>query len=155
MAQPIQLHRVQTDATREVRARLEAASVEHANAILAAYKLLQELQDHGVLDLLRGLTGAGGEIASSLAEAANTPETIAAIRNIISMLRILGSIDPEILHGVADMVTKNRAAEIETSGLWRTLRRLGSKESRRAMGAAVYGLQVFGRVLISRQLSRS
>jgi uncharacterized protein YjgD (DUF1641 family) len=155
MAQPIQLHRVQTDATREVRARLEAAQVEHANAILAAYKLLQELQDHGVLDLLRGLTGAGGDIATSLAEAASTPETIAAIRNIISMLRILGSIDPEILHGVADMVTKNRAAETETPSLWRTLRRLGSKESRRAMSAAVYGFQVFGRVLISRQLSRS
>ena len=155
MAQPIQLHRIRPDSESEVRARLRAAPLEHADAILAAYALLQSLQDHGVLDLIRGFTGAGGEAVTKLAEAANTPEAIAAMRNIVSAIRILGSVDPQILHGIADTLTKTGGTEPDAPGLWTIMRRLGSKESLRAIGAAAYGLQVFGRVLISRQLSKS
>lgn len=148
MAQPILQHRVQTDRTSALKARLDAAPIEHADAVLAGYELLQELQDYGALDLLRGLAGSRGEIVTKLSEAANTPEAIAAIRNMASLLRILGSIDPEILRGVADIVTKPAKPQ---RGFWNTLRWLGSKETLRAVGAAAYGLQVFGRVLISRQ----
>jgi uncharacterized protein YjgD (DUF1641 family) len=155
MAQPIQLHRIRRDAESEVRARLAAAPLQHADAILAAYALLQTLQDHGVLDLIRGLTGAGGEAFTKLAEAANTPEAIAAMRNIVSTMRILGSIDPQILHGIAEALARTDGSEIAAPGLWTIVRRLGSKESLRAIGAAAYGLQVFGRVLISRQLSKN
>jgi len=143
MAQPILQLRMNTDQTKALQARLDAAPVEHAETVLAAYELLQELQDHGVLDLLRGLTGSGSEIVTKLSEAASTPESIAAIRNIVSMLRILGRIDPEILHGVADIVTKPARPRRE---LWKAVR---------AVEAAAYGLQVFGRVLISRQRSSS
>jgi uncharacterized protein YjgD (DUF1641 family) len=139
MAQPILQHRVPTDRTSALQARLAAAPVEHADAILAAYKLLQELQDHGVIDLLRGMAGSGGEIVTRLSDAANTPEPAAAIRNIVSMLRILGSIDPDILHDVAEIVTKRAKVR---GGIWKALR---------AVGAAAYGVQIFGRVLISRR----
>ena len=139
MAQPILHHRVQMDQTSAVQARLDAAPVEHADAILAAYELLQELQDQGILDLLRGLAGSGGEIVTKLSAAANTPESIAAMRNIISMLRILGSVDPEILRGVADIVTK---PVMPRRSLWKAVR---------AAEAFAYGLQVFGRVLIARR----
>lgn len=155
MAEPIQLNRIDPHPTREIQARLEAAPVEHAEAILAAYALLQELQDQGVLDFLRGLTGARGEIVTRLSEAANTPEAIAAMRNIISMLRILGSIDPDTLHEIADIVTKSKERERASPGVWKILRRLGSKESRKAIGAMVYGIQVFGRVLIEREFKRT
>ena len=140
MAQPILQHRVQTDQTSALQARLDAAPIEHADAILAAYALLQELQDQGVLDLLRGLAGSRGEIVTKLSEGANTPESIAAMRNIISMLRILGSINPEILHDVAELVAKPAKPRRE---LWRIVR---------AVEAAAHGLRVFGRVLLARQL---
>lgn len=139
MAQPILQHRVQTDQTSALQARLDAAPIEHADAILAVYELLQELQDQGILDLLRGLAGSGGEIVTKLSAAANTPESIAAMRNIISMLRILSSIDPEILHDVADIVTKPAKPHRR---LWKAVR---------AAEAVACGLQVFGRVLITRQ----
>lgn len=139
MAQPILQHRVQTDQTSALQARLDAAPIEHVDAILSAYELLQELQDQGVLDLFRGLAGSRGEIIAKLSEAANTPESIAAMRNIVSMLRILGSIDPEILHGVAEIVTKPAKSR---RSLWKAVR---------AVEAAAYGLRVFGSVLIARQ----
>jgi len=140
MAQPILQHRVKTDQTSALQARLDAAPIEHADAILAAYELLQELQDQGVLDLLRGLAGSVGEIVTKLSEAANTPESITAGRNIVSMLRILGSVDPEILHGVADIATKPAKPRRE---LWKAVR---------AVEAAAHGVRVFARVLMARQL---
>lgn len=155
MAQPIPLKRIPSDPAREVRARLEAASVEHADAIVSVYALLQELQDHGVLDLLRGLTGSGADVVTRLSEAADRPESIAAIRNLISMARILASIDPEMLHALANAVTKAPEPKRETPGWWKILRGLGSKESRRAVGAMVYGVQVFGRVLIEKEFKKS
>lgn len=151
MAQPIELKRVTADPAVEIRARLDAASVKHADAILSAYALLQELEDHGALDLLRGLTAAGGEVVTRLAEAANRPESVTAIRNLISLSRILGSLDPDMLHEIANAMTKPPQPKKKAPGLWRIVRGLGSKESRRALGAMVYGLQVFGRVLIEKE----
>ena len=153
MAEPIPLKLVEADPKHEIRCRLDAAPIEHADAILAAYALLQELQDHGVLDLLRGLTAAGGDVITRLSEGVDTPESIAGLRNIVSLLRILGSIDPVVLHDIADMVTKQETPKSREFSLWKTLRRLGSKETLRGIGAVAYGLQVFGRVLIARQTS--
>lgn len=140
MAQPIPFHRNQP--------------IKQADAVSAAYALLQELHDRGVLDFLRGLTGAGGDIVTRLSAGANTPESIAALRNIVSLLRILGSIDPEILHGVANIVTKPQPPDPDAPRLLSTLKKLTGKDARRALGAAAYGLQVFGKVLISRQLNK-
>ena len=137
----ILVHKAQSDPATALRARLDAAPIEHTDAVLATYALLQELRDHGVLDLLRGLTATSGEIVAKVSEAANTPGSIVALRNI----------DPDILHGVANIVTKPAEPASHSGGFWKTVRRLGSKENRRAVGAAAYGLQVFGRVLITRQ----
>jgi uncharacterized protein YjgD (DUF1641 family) len=128
MAEPIQLNRIQADPARDIKARLGAAHVEHADAILAAYALLQELQDQGVLDFLRGLTGAGRDVITRLSGAANTPEAIAAMRNTISMLRILSSIDPETLHQIADQVTKHRG---RSGGLRASGRSFGASGARK------------------------
>jgi uncharacterized protein YjgD (DUF1641 family) len=153
MAQPIEWKPKPADPRHELQCKLEAAPIDHADAVLAAYALLQELQDHGVLDLLRGLVGAGSDVVTRLSEGADTPEAITAIRNLISTLKILGSIDPGILHDIAEMVTTPKETEPESFGPWKTLRRLGSKETLRGIGAVAYGLQVFGRVLIEQQFS--
>jgi hypothetical protein len=128
MAQPVPLKLVHARPT----------PVGHADAVQAAYALLQELHDAGVLDVLRGLAGAGGDIATRLSQAANTPEAIATLRNMISLMKILGSIDPAILQSIAKILSKPRQP-----GLWTTLRR--------TLGAGAYGLRVFGQVLLSRR----
>jgi uncharacterized protein YjgD (DUF1641 family) len=147
MAQPIPLNLPPTDRSKDLAAKLEGARLKHTAAVLAAYELLQELHDNGVLDLLRGATSAGGDIVTRLSSAADTPESVAVIRNAISMLRILSSIDPELLHGLADAVSKIDARP----DAWSTIRRLFSKETFRAIGAMAYGLHAFGSVLISKQ----
>lgn len=129
MAEPIPLRRVPPP----------PAPPPREDALRAAGALLQDLHDRGAIDLLRGLVGAGGDIATRLSEGANTPEAIAAMRNVVSLARILGSIDPETLHRLADLVAK-------------APRYIGIAKRVAALGAAAYGLHVFSRVLRSRRL---
>ena len=62
MAKPIPLERPARDPREELQARLDRAPIEHAEALLAGYEVLQGLYDEGVLELLRGLLGSGGKV---------------------------------------------------------------------------------------------
>ncbi|HLJ18446.1 MAG TPA: hypothetical protein VKV15_28405 [Bryobacteraceae bacterium] len=152
MAAPISLKVKLAEPKEEVRARLAEAPITHARAILSAYELLQEAEDHGVLDLLRGSLGAGGDIVTRLAEAADTPESIRIVRNLVSLGRILASFDPNILHALADELTSQKSWQtppLKSPGLFRALLRLGSKDSRRVLIASIAFIEAFGRALAS------
>jgi len=58
MAQPIPLSLPARDPRAELRSRLENAPVEHAEALLDSYELLQQLHEHGVFQLVSGVLGA-------------------------------------------------------------------------------------------------
>ena len=62
MAKPIPLELPTRDPREELRSRLERAPVEHAEALLAGYDVLQGLHDCGVLELLQGVLGSGGRV---------------------------------------------------------------------------------------------
>src|ERR1700680_2676358 len=62
MAQPIPLEIPPRNPRAELRARLEQAPEEHAEAVLAAYVVLQELHNRGVLEVMRGALAASDEI---------------------------------------------------------------------------------------------
>jgi len=151
MAQPIPLEIPPRNARAELRSRLEQAPEEHAEAILAAYEVLQQLHERGVLEIMRGGLAASDEIMEKAVDAAKTPEGIRAIRNLLFFGRILGSIEPEWFQGVFQaipdgiaQVTADRGKPVSLFGL---LRRLSSKDSLRGLFAAVDFLQAFGRHL--------
>jgi hypothetical protein len=54
MAQPVPLEIPARKPRAELRSRLEQAPEEHAEAVLAAYEVLQELHDRGLLEIMRG-----------------------------------------------------------------------------------------------------
>lgn len=158
MAQPIPLGVAPRNPREELRARLERAPEKHAEAILAAYELLQEMHDQGVLDIVRGALGAREEILETLTENANTPEAIRAIRNLLFWRRILGSIEPEWFRGIFQAIpegialaTAEREKPVSFLGL---LRRFTDKDSLRGLAAAVDFLQAFGRHLHSAENPR-
>jgi hypothetical protein len=78
------------DPRQERRARVEAAPAEHAEAVLAAYDVLQALHDRGILDQLRGALGAGDKIVGRAVEAARAPESrgIGAVSRLLEALRM-------------------------------------------------------------------
>ena len=53
MARPIPLEVPPRDSRAELRSRLDQAPEEHAEAILAAYEVLQELHNRGALFTIR------------------------------------------------------------------------------------------------------
>ena len=151
MAKPIAVIPSTLESRSEIAARLEEARVSHAKEILASYELLQQLQDSRVIDLLRGALSAGDTLVTKLAVASNTPESINAVRNLVSLARILGSIDPEVLHALADELTSQSSQE-RVSGppsLWRAIQTLAGKDSRRALAGGAAFLQAFGRALLT------
>jgi uncharacterized protein YjgD (DUF1641 family) len=153
MAQPILLEIPPRNPRAELQSRLEQAPEQHAEAVLAAYEVLQELHDRGVLEIMRGALAASDEILEQVVDKAKTPEALRGIRNLLFWRRILGSIEPEWFKGIFQAIpeglaqaTAERERPVSFFGL---LRRLGSKDALRGLAAAIDFLQAFGRHLHS------
>src|ERR1700720_3123033 len=106
MAQPIPLEIPPRNPRAELRSRLDRAPEQHAEAVLAAYELLQELHSRGVLDIMRGALAASDEILERVVDVAKTPEAIRAIRNLLFWRQILGSIEPEWFKGIFQAIPR-------------------------------------------------
>ena len=159
MAQRIPLEIPPRNPRAELHSRLEKAPEEHAEAVLAAYEVLQELHNRGVLEILRGALAASDELLEAVVDNARTPEAIRAIRNLLFWRQTLGSIEPEWFKGLFQAIpegiaqaTAEREKPVSFVGL---LRRLINKDSLRALAAAVDFLQAFGRHLHSLESSKS
>jgi len=83
MAQPIPLDLPPRDPRKELLDRLENAPEQHAEALLDAYELLEQLRQAGILQLLRGTLSAGDEILERAASAARSPQGTRALRNLL------------------------------------------------------------------------
>src|SRR5246127_5518189 len=153
MAQPIPLEIPPRNPRAELRSRLEQAPEEHAEAVLAAYEVLQELHNRGVLEIMRGALAASDEILETVVDDVKTPEAIRAIRNLLFWRRILGSIEPEwfkgIFKAIPEGVAQATAEREKTIGVFGLLRRLLTKDGLRGLAAATDFLQAFGRHLQS------
>jgi uncharacterized protein YjgD (DUF1641 family) len=147
MAQPIPLTLVPKGP--DPTERLEDALHKHTDAIVSALELLQLLHDRGVLDLLRGLVGAGDQLVGMLTTAAGAPESLRGMRNFILLTKFFASIPPEVLESLVR--TASEGAEREKAnrapGLLQLLRRAGSEDSRHAMAVTLDLLESVGKAL--------
>jgi uncharacterized protein YjgD (DUF1641 family) len=151
MAQPIPLELPPVDARVVLQERLQNAPAAHADALLAAYEVLQGLHDRGVLDLMRGALGSGDQVLEIVVAAAQSPASIRGIRNLLLMINTLGAIEPELLKTVMQIIPETLQTMIrnpEPPGLWRLIKDfLWNQEFRRGMAALNTLLEVLGRNL--------
>jgi uncharacterized protein YjgD (DUF1641 family) len=164
MAHPITFKPKPVDPHVELMKRVEGAPRDHAEALLVAWDLLQSAHDKGLLDLAQGLVEGKDIITGKLAEAANLPESVAAIRNGMALARVLGSLDPDMLQRLAksldDASKKKVAGEQEaamhgsqykdkskqkTPGIFAIAKRALSKDGRRGLAFATDLLVALGR----------
>ena len=159
MAQPIPLEVPPRNPRAELRSRLEQAPEEHAEAVLAAYEVLQELHNRGVLEIMRSALAASDEILEMVVDNVRTPEAIRAIRNLLFWRQILGSIEPEWFKGlfqaIPEGIAQATAEREQPVSFLRLLQRLIHKDSLRALAAAFDFLQAFGRHLHSLESSNT
>jgi uncharacterized protein YjgD (DUF1641 family) len=137
MARPIAFELPPRDTREELRKQLEQAPIEHAEALLASYKLLGKMHEHGVFDLLRGALAASDKLIETAVDAAKSDEAIRAIRNAIILGKILGAINPDVLQSVAVAVGETLGCYeqpiIEPPGLFSLMFQFTHKELRRSM----------------------
>jgi uncharacterized protein YjgD (DUF1641 family) len=149
MAEPIDLKAAPRDPREALYNRLEKAPLEHVEALVAAYEVLQGLHDRGVLETLRGALGSSDKVLQILVDAANTPEAITGIRNFMILTRIAGTLEPELLEALAQALPEGmaQAKMPEPLGLWNLLKKLSSQDGRRALTALTGVLESLGKSL--------
>ncbi|MEP7273686.1 MAG: hypothetical protein ABI882_19465 [Acidobacteriota bacterium] len=151
MARPIPLQIPPRDPHEELNSRLQQAPLEHAEAVLAAYELLQGFHDSGVLEFLRGTLGGGEKILEQVVDVARGPEGIRATRNVLLLVKVLGEIEPVLLGGLTGAIpqalAQGSAAAAKPPGLFKLMSTFWNKDFRRGL-AAFSDLTVrFGRIL--------
>ncbi len=107
MAHQITFKPEPVDPQKELMNRIQNAPRDHAEALLAAWDLLEASHQKGILDLAQGIIGGRDIIAGKLAEAANSPDGINIARNLIALGRIAASIDPDMLYKVSRALDRN------------------------------------------------
>jgi uncharacterized protein YjgD (DUF1641 family) len=147
MAQPIPL--TLTPKGVDPAERLEDALHKHSDAIVSALELLQLLHDRGVLDLLRGLVGAGDQLAGILTAAAGASDSLHGIRNFILLTKFFASIPPDVLNSLVSTAAAGaeREKEQRAPGMLHLMRRASSEDSRHAMAVALDLLESVGKAL--------
>jgi uncharacterized protein YjgD (DUF1641 family) len=149
MAEPIPFALPPRDPREALFHRLENAPDEHAEALLAAYDVLQGLHDRGVLELAKGVLRSGDKVLEILVDAGNTPEVIHGIRNFIIMTKLFGSLEPKLLEHLAEAVP-NALVEAKTEeplGLLRLMSKMSNKDARRILTIMIRVLESLGKDL--------
>jgi uncharacterized protein YjgD (DUF1641 family) len=151
MAQPIPLELPARDPRAELQARLQSAPLEHAEALLAAYEVLQGLHECGVFDLLRGALGSSDKVLEIIVAAAKTPESLRGVRNALILAKILGTMETELVEGFArslpEAVALTKAHEAKPPGFWGVFRKFRNRDFRRGLVLVNSLLEAFGRNL--------
>jgi uncharacterized protein YjgD (DUF1641 family) len=146
MAQPIPLELPPRDPRRELQCRLQNAPVEHAEALLAAYDVLQALHDRGALDMVRGALSAGDKMIEDVVQLTNTPEGIQAIRNTVILIKTVGALDPDMLNAFFGAMPAALcvATAPDPPSLWQLVNKFRSKHFRRGLAMINALLEGFG-----------
>jgi uncharacterized protein YjgD (DUF1641 family) len=156
MAQPIPLRLPPRDTQRELDSRLQQAPLEHAEAVLAAYEVLQSLHDSGVLELLRGLLGGGEKIVEQVVDVASKPDSIRATRNLLLLVTALGEIEPALLgdftRALPRALVQANAEEAKPPGLIKLISTFWNKDFRRGLAAFNDLFVMFGKNLSQKNL---
>jgi uncharacterized protein YjgD (DUF1641 family) len=120
---------------------LEQAPIEHAEAVLAGYDLLQRLHEKGLIDLLNGLLSAGDTIVDRVVDVISSKEMVTALRIALILGDLLSSIDADKLRTVVSNSSK------EAPSLLMIGKQAISKDARRRMAVAAGLLNVVGDAL--------
>lgn len=136
------------DSRADLVRRVEQAPIEHAEAVLATYDLLQRLHEKGLLDLLNGLLSAGDTVVEHVVDVVSSKEMVTALRIGLIFSNLLNSIDADALHAVVAGAGK------ETPSLLALGKQAASKDARRGLVTAVGVLSLFGAALNKQQIEK-
>lgn len=149
MAERIEFHPALRNPREALYHRLEHAPQQHVEALLDAYDILQLLHDKGILEIIKGALGSGEKLLQIAAETMETEEAVRTIRNLVIVLKIVGSLEPDMLDRILRSMSRS-VTETELKkppGLMRLMARFASVQSRRALTPLATALESVGQNL--------
>lgn len=126
------------DLREDLLRKVADAPAKHAEAVLAAYDLLERLHEKDVLSLLSGMLAAKDTLIDHAAGLVSSREMVNVLRLSLIAGKMLDKIDPDALSSVL------HEAEGDPPSFWTIARRMTSKDARRAMGLFGAILNLFG-----------
>lgn len=141
MAKPV-AYRVFTpaDAREELKRKIDDAPVAHAEAVLSAYRLLEQAHQSGTLELLSGALSAKDSVINHVVDVISQPEMVNALRNLLVAGKLLGTIDPQALHAAFGGEDEGKAPP----SLFALLARINTGDARRGLNIATGLLGALG-----------
>jgi uncharacterized protein YjgD (DUF1641 family) len=148
MARPIPLDIPPYDPHETLRARLENAPAEHAEALLSVLDIIQGMHDRGVLELIRGALGSSEAVMEIAVEAGRSEKSIRAIRNLLVMANLLADVNPETLKAITSAIPQSLeqiSNHPEPASLWTLMKQgLWGSDTRRGLTAMATVLKTLG-----------
>ncbi len=148
MARPIPFEAPSRDVRLELQHKLDRAPIEHAEALLDVYDLLQRLHDRGMIDTLRGFVGSADAVLDIAVDEANKPAALHAMRNALLLFNLAGSIDPETMKKLTKPIPQAiQVASLQTEppGVWGLMKNsIFNKDFRRGLAAMIGILRGIG-----------
>jgi uncharacterized protein YjgD (DUF1641 family) len=142
MAMPVEFREFTPRNSRnDLMRRLEQAPEEHAEALLAAYDLLQRMHEKGLVDIASGLLSASDTVIDKVADVASSTEVVNALRAVLMLTNLLKTMDTERMHGLLS------SPKSKPPSLWALGRQAMSQDARVGLATAVGLLNVFGAAL--------
>ncbi len=113
-----------------------------------AYDVLEAAHRQGILDAMHGALGAKDTIVGLLAKYSAEPVSVNAIRNLMALGKMLGTLDPEPISQLSKEMAAAMAehnGETKPPSLWQIFQRVRTPEARRGLGLMTRMLGVLGR----------
>jgi uncharacterized protein YjgD (DUF1641 family) len=118
--------------------RIEAAPETHADAVLEAYDLLENLHQKGILSALNGALGASGTIIDKVVDVISSKDAVTATRVGLMFGNLLSSVD-------ANQISKILAASgDEPPSLFAIAKLANAAAVRRGMAIGISLLGILG-----------
>ena len=121
--------------------RVERAPVEHAEAVLAAFDLLEQMHDKDVLRILTGMLSAKDTVINHIVGLLTLPEALSSMRILLMLANSFKAIDAEKIHTALHPPTDKAPSLLALAKM------ATSEEARRGMAAGLELLTAFGEAL--------
>jgi len=142
MAKAVEFRTFKPTNSREDLIRLiEAAPQAHADAVLEAYDLLENLHQKGILSALNGALGASNTLINKAVDIVSSKEAVSATRVGLMFAKLLSSIDANQVSSILESSTA------EPPSLFAIAMRSNTKNVRRGLSVGLSLLGVFGSLL--------
>jgi uncharacterized protein YjgD (DUF1641 family) len=121
--------------------KVQNAPEAHAEALLAAYELLQRMHDKGLIDVANGLLSAGDTVVDRVVDVASSKPAVTALRIALMFSNLLSTLDPDAVSAVL------APKEKEPPSLWQIAKQAMGKDARAGLAASIGLLKVLGAAL--------